>query len=497
MTAGLPAPGAAPALVRPRLVIYTALVGAKEPLNNPLEILPADASSDLDLDFVCITDDASLTSPVWRFVLLPTAHLPPEKLSRRPKALPHEYFPDVAHSLYIDNTVCFKRLPQASDLATDKPYLFRAFRHARHTQLAQEAFAIAMLGYEDVGIICQQLDFYASRGALDDITPLTTATVLLRQHHHPALQQFGRVWWENILAFAKRDQLSFDFALRQAGAEVDYLPGITRDNPFIRWQGSLAATRLRASFDARRYAWLHRAEPGAAQDPKAHALRQGRAADPGYQRPLQVLELLCWQQGSSLGSQVAPRRGLAAGLEPLLMPHRQPGSRFVIVRVQGGGDALAFSSAEFDSAGPALASFLGPGAEGTLLDLPLADLVESSKVYSAGQQPAFDLVLVLGLPGGLLVAAVNKLVRLVAPARGSLLLALTSPATLAEAARAEATALGVSGRPLTAMLQASRHDDLPQALPNSLLALQWALPATPGLVAAAATAPQAMPASPN
>ena len=478
----------APAGPRQRLVVYTALVGPKEALNNPLELLPADAGTDLDLDFVCITDDASLTSPVWRFVLLPTRHLPPEKLSRRPKALPHEYFPDVQHSLYIDNTVSFKRLPQASDLATDRPYLLRAFQHARHIHLDQEAYAIAMLGYEDVGIICRQLDFYASRGALDDISPLTTATVLLRQHHHPAVQQFGRVWWENILAFAKRDQLSFDFALRQAGAEVDYLPGITRDNPFIRWQGSLSPSRLRASFDASRYAWLHRAEPGAAQDPKAHALRQGRGADAGCQRPLQVLELLCWQQGSSLGSQVAPRRGLAAALEPLLMAHRQPGSRFVIVRVQGNSDTLAFSAAEFESAGRALASFLGAGAEGTLLDLPMADLLESSKVYSAGQQPPFDLVLVLGLPGSLLVAVVQKLVRLVAPARGSLLLALTSPAPLAEAARAEAAALSVSGRPLTAALQASRHDDLPQALPNSLVALQWPLPATSGLAAAATRA---------
>ena len=94
----------------------------------------------------------------------------------------------------------------------------------------------------------------------------------------------------------------------------------------------------------------------------------------------------------------------------------------------------------------------------------------------------------LGLPGSLLVAAVQKLVRLVAPARGSLLLALTSPAPLAEAARAEAVALSVSGRALTAALQASRHDDLAQALPNSLVALQWPLLATSGLAAAAAAA---------
>ena len=459
---------------RQRLVVYTALVGPKEPLNNPLDILPADASTDLDIDFVCITDDATLTSPVWRFVLLPTCHLPPEKLSRRPKALPHEYFPDVQHSLYIDNTVSFKRLPQASDLAPDRPYLFRAFQHARHTHLDQEAFAIASLGYEDSAVICQQLGFYRQRGGLDGITPLTTATVLLRSHHHPTVQQHGRVWWENILAFAKRDQLSFDFALRQAGAQVHYLPGITRDNPFIRWQGSLAPSRLRASFDPRRYAWLHRDQPAAQADPKAHALALGRGSEPAYQRPLGVLELLCWQQGSSLGCQVSPRRGLAATLEPLLAPYRRPGMRFLIVRAQGGLEPQAFEPAEFDSAGGALAIYLGAGAEGTVLDLGPQDLADASRVYSAGAHPAYDLMLMLGLPGWQWLAAVHKLVRLLNPTQGLVVAALSSPVPLADAAQAQALVAVRTGRPVRALVHSAHHDDLPEPMPNSLLALGWA-----------------------
>ena len=471
-----PAPpqGSAP---KQRLVIYTALVGPKEALNNPLDILPADATSDLDLDFVCITDNPALRSEVWRFVRLATDHLPPEKLSRRPKALPHEYFPDAEYSLYIDNTVSFKRLPQASDLATDWPYLFRAFRHARHTVLDQEAFAIASLGYEDSATICSQLGFYAGRMPLSDITPLTTATVLLRRHHHPVVQQFGRVWWENILAFAKRDQLSFDFALRQAGAEVDYLPGITRDNPFIRWQGSLSPSRLRASFDAKRYAWVHRDQPDAVADPKAHALAHERGSEPRYQRALGVLELLCFQQRSSLGDQVSPRRGVVETLDALLSPHRRPGCRFVIVRLQGSHAPLAFGTEEFEAAGRALAGFLGAGTDGTVLDLAPQDLAEPSKVYSAGAGQPYDLVLVLGLPGPLLLTAVQKLIRLLAPAGGTLAAVLSSPVTLADAAQAQSLAGRVAIGPVRAMLQASRHDDLPGLLPNTVAGFSWQAPA--------------------
>lgn len=457
-----------------RLVIYTALVGPKEPLNNPLEILPADADTDLELEFVCITDDASLTSPVWRFVLLPTAHLPPEKLSRRPKALPHEYFPDAEYSLYIDNTVAFKRLPQASDLVTDRPYLFRAFQHARHTHLDQEAYAIASLGYEDSTVICGQMGFYQTRGGLQDITPLTTATVLLRSHHHPVVQQHGRVWWENILAFAKRDQLSFDFALRQAGAAVHYLPGITRDNAFIRWQGSLAANRLRASFDPKRYAWLHRDDAAAVSDPKAHALLHERGSEHRYQRTLGVLELLCYQQGSSLGQQVSPRRGVVEGLDALVVPHRHAGSRFVIVRYQGDPTPLAFGPEEFDSAGRALALFMGAGTEGTVLDITPQDLDESSKVYAATVNQHYGLVLVLGLPGAQWLTAVQKLVRLLSPRSATLAAVLTSPVPLASAAEAEHIAGRYAGRPVQALVQGSRHDGAPGLLANTVVGLAWA-----------------------
>lgn len=460
---------------RPKLVVYTALVGPKEALNNPLALLPADATTDLDLEFVCLTDDRTLRSEVWRFEYLSQAHLPPEKLSRRPKALPHLYFAQATHSMYIDNTVAFKRLPCAADLATSQPYLFRAFKHARHTQLAQEVHAIAALGYEDADIICQQMDFYAQRLPLAEISPLTTGTVLLREHSHPLVQAFGQIWFENVLAFAKRDQLAFDFALRQSGAQIDYLPGITRDNAFIQWTGSLSPARLRASFDAKRYAWRHRQEPEALRDPKAHALAHQRGGEPAYQRPLRLLEVLCHQQGSSLGTQVSPRRGVADALEPLLTPWRQSSSRFVLARVQGLGPQIAqrFEPDECDAAGRALANFLGAQAQGTVLELNLAELTDLARVYTAGAAPAHDVMLVLGLPGEALAAGVHKLVRLLNPARGALALVLASPAPLAQAVEAEAVLQRWLGRAVPASLQAARHDGLDGPMANAMVSLSW------------------------
>jgi hypothetical protein len=473
---------------RQKLVVYTALVGPKERLANPLAELPPGATSDLDLDFVCVTDNAALRSDVWRIVTLPSAHLPPEKLSRRPKALPHEYFPDERYSLYIDNTVTFKRLPQASDLVTARPTLFRAFRHATRVNPEQEAGAVAMLGYDDVGTICNQMAFYAAQQPLDSITPLTTATVLLREHHRPEVKRFGVLWWESILAFSKRDQLSFDFARQHSGAEVEYFEGFTHDNPMIRWQGSLSQQRVKASFDGQRYAWLHRDDPEARRDPKAHFLAHGGGDDAAYLKRSPLLEYVCYTQGSSLGSQVSPRRAMAAALEPLLIPHRQSGRRYLLARVQGSTAPHAFDGEELEAATRALSMLMGP-ARGTLIDLPAAELLADGKVFTTIQDP-YDLVIVLGASGAQAAAALQKLQRLMNPEHGACVLALTSPLTLPQAAACEAALEEGLGASAQSSLHASLHDDEREPLPNTVLGLRWQgrdkpplLPASPALAA--------------
>lgn len=461
---------------RRKLTVYTVLIGAKEALNDPLAALPAASTTDLDIDWVCLTDRRDLRSPTWRFEFIEDRHLPPEKLSRRPKALPHEYFPAAETSLYIDNTVRFKRLPQAADLAhAPGTHLFRAFRHASRGNPQEEATAVACLGYDEVGVICAQMDFIASVRPLDTITPLTTATVLLRSHHHAAVRRFGRLWWESLLAFSKRDQLSFDFARLEAGCTVDHWPGSSDDNPLLHWDGSLSRHRVQASFDAKRYAWAHRADPVALRDPRGHYLAHASPAtsgmpDPRWQRAAPVLEYACWQQGSSLGQQVSPRRDMAGALEALIQPVLRDGLRFMIVRVTDDGP-LAFDATELERATQALRLFMARGV-GAVLDLNADDLQPDGKVYTSDQQP-YDLVLLLGLPGTRLEAAAQKLVRLLSRERGGWIAALAGPASVAEAARTEALIESTLGVRASLSLQASRHDGQAAPLANTVVGCHW------------------------
>lgn len=452
-----------------RLTIYTALVGAKEALNDPLRHLPADAATDLELDFVCVTDSRDLRSDVWRFHLLPHAHLPAEKLSRRPKAMPHEYFPESRYSLYIDNTVTFRRLPHSSDLATDQPYLLRAFRHPSRASMPEEADAVALLGYDDIETICRQLDFYGAATPLNDIAPLTAATVLLRSHHSEPVRRFGTLWWESLLAFSKRDQLSIDFALQQSSARFDHLPGSTTDNDLLHWGGALpGGKRVRASFDALRYAWRHRHDALARQDPRAHFLAHGEGEAAHCDRRPRLLEYICHRQGSSLGQQVSPRRGMADALDALLGPLRSGGGRFLVVRVHGGKEPGAFEDGELDAAMRALSMYLGRQCAGTVLDLSPDDLDLSKGVYAAPPQP-FDLVLLLGAGGDRIEAATQRLMRLLSSAGASFVAALSSPASLTQALAVERLLAGHLGAELRTAMHGSTHDDFDTPLDNTLL----------------------------
>jgi len=470
---------------RQRLVVYTALVGAKEALANPLDGLPPEARSDLELDFVCITDQPQLRSPVWRMQLLTERHLPAEKLSRRPKALPHLYFPEAEFSLYIDNTVRFKRLPQAADLATARPHLFRAFRHATRSHPGEEAAAVAMLAYDEVDTVCGQMDFMAAHRPLPSLGPLTTGTVLLRQHHAPAVQRFGTLWWESILAFSKRDQLSLDFALAEAGCEVEYWPGSTRENELLRWNGSMAARRVKASFDAGRYAWLHRSEPAAQRDPRAHFLAHAPAeqgADQAYQRQPRLLEYACHELRSSLGGRVAPRRQVADVLQAQLQPWRREGVNFLMLRVHGGQGPRAFDEAELDAAAQAIAMVMQP-AVGAVMDLRAAELLPDGRVFNT-QPVVYDLMIVIGASAEQLAVLPLKLRRLVSPQAGALLLLLNNPAPLGLVVQVEHWLTTQFGTAVQASTHGSRHDGDAALLPNTVLAFQWA-----GGVAASARPP--------
>jgi hypothetical protein len=294
-----------------KLVIYTTLLGDKEPLGDPLSDIQ-DKSTDLEISFVCFTDSNTLKSETWELKSINMYLLSADKMCRQAKALPHEFFPEHQYSLWIDNIVKLKRLPTSADLNTPNKFLFKFFVHSGRSNLFEEACAIHGLGYETSETVLNQMEHYSKFVSLSSVSPLSTTTVIIREHHHPSVIEFGKTWWSHILNFSKRDQLSFDFVRTQLNTAIDYFPGTKLDNDLVYPQENFSSSRVLANFDERKYSFLHQipqAQSGTAKEAYFKSQPDMQRSNL-YARRNSVFSLILNLSNSGMTSRFSPRRSL-------------------------------------------------------------------------------------------------------------------------------------------------------------------------------------------
>lgn len=195
----------------PRRVVYTAVMGGYERLNEQ----PVAAGS--GIDFVCFTDDDSLTSDTWQIRVVPQRFpLDTVRSARFLKTRGPELLADYDESLWIDNTVLLTASPHAildDWLSADD---FALPRHSLRRSVLAEFEAVATFGYDDAARVYEQLIHYTQldEPALHEV-PYWTA--LLARRHTPAVGAAMELWFEHILRYSRRDQLSINLVLRSTG----------------------------------------------------------------------------------------------------------------------------------------------------------------------------------------------------------------------------------------------------------------------------------------
>lgn len=443
-----------------KVVVYTVLIGDKEALNDPLQHL-ADRGTDLELDFVCFTDNTALTSPTWSFRSMPTRMIPPEKLSRLPKALPHRFFEEDEYSLYIDNTVVFKRMPCRADLAAGEGAVFRAFRHPWRTCPQDEADVVVRSGLDEAEIVAAQTRFYDRRNSLSSLTVLTAGTTLLRRHHDPRVKEFGELWWEQILLFSARDQISLDQCAREADCPINHFPGDKTNSDLIVWPALSTPRRVEATFDAERYAWEKRHDPIARERPKAHYLLNGGVEK--YERHPAWFRYCCSRAGSGFGRQ-APRRWLADIVDPLLREMTgNPGSILIVGVASPRLDAV--DPSELTGAEDAIKYYFrfNPGNVVLSAVVPEEAMAEPAPFRGAHGMSGYRLVVAIGLSPADHASALAKFFPLL-DAQGTLVVQFGAPLSVAEMQRMQ----DAVGEPCSVTVYHGGHVTRPDPIPSSV-----------------------------
>ncbi|MCA9777176.1 MAG: DUF616 domain-containing protein [Candidatus Eremiobacteraeota bacterium] len=146
------------------------------------------------------------------------------------KLHPHELFPDHEVSLWVDGNI---------GLQSSLPELFSVtgawccFPHPHRSCIFEEAAACASAQKDDPTLMFRQVTQYLKEGYPRQ-HGLTENTVLLRRHNDPAVVELSQSWWQEVLNWSYRDQLSFNYCCWKSDFSYQLLPGTVRNNPYFQ-----------------------------------------------------------------------------------------------------------------------------------------------------------------------------------------------------------------------------------------------------------------------
>ena len=199
---------------KPRLAVYTSLIGDYDELQTPLIVEPG-------CDYFCITDNPNLKSAFWTIIHVENKEgLDNVRFQRKMKLMPHLFFPQYEHSLYVDTSILIRGSvwDWIERNTTGKPWL--AFLHPERDCVYQEAEACKVLQNDNSELIDAQMARYREEG-YPEHGGLTWNAILYRRHMEAAVISLEEAWFDEIVKGSRRDQLSFNYACWKNGFQYD------------------------------------------------------------------------------------------------------------------------------------------------------------------------------------------------------------------------------------------------------------------------------------
>ncbi len=210
--------------------VYTVLMGDYEGLNE-LRIDP-----DPGADYLCFTDDPSLTSETWEIVhVKPALPADPHRSQRVIKIEGCPRLDKYDMTLYIDNTVELRQpgsmilaewLVDGVDIAGPA--------HSFRDSVEDEFIAVAEACLDSSERIDEQLNHY--RAFYPEVLGQKPQwSGMIARRNTPQNRALCVTWLQHVLRYARRDQLSFNVACTVNGVSVRVIPIDNHESPLHIW----------------------------------------------------------------------------------------------------------------------------------------------------------------------------------------------------------------------------------------------------------------------
>jgi hypothetical protein len=210
-------------------LIYTAVFKGYDRVYPPVRVEP-------DVDYVIVTDDASLRVAGWQTLCVDAGSLAtPKAANLYYRALMHRILPTYDASLYVDGNIrLLGPTRQLFEALEQSGAALMQYAHPLRSSAAEEFEAVIATGkVNDVSRVRREFESYNSDGFPDTVR-LGETGVILKNHRHPKLDEAMALWSVLFQKNLTRDQLSLPYVIWKTGLDVALLPGTFREpNPFF------------------------------------------------------------------------------------------------------------------------------------------------------------------------------------------------------------------------------------------------------------------------
>ncbi len=194
-----------------RGVVYTCFTSGYDDLIQHTYVSP-------HFDYVCFTDDTDLIKQekvgIWEIRPMIFKELDNAHNIRWYKLLPHRALQNYRLSIWVDANINILT-PKLFNLINSETEMLFPRHHARDC-IYQECLQVLEAqkdSYENVMPVAEFL--------LDQDMPrnygMNEANILIRRHHHPLVKKVMEEWWNMVVNYSRRDQLSLSYVLWKNG----------------------------------------------------------------------------------------------------------------------------------------------------------------------------------------------------------------------------------------------------------------------------------------
>lgn len=232
---------------KPKIVVYTAIFGGKDPLWSVPPIARDGAT------YVVLTDRPLFEVGLWTrdgaygrsaTILEGTGEFPsapptweqrkfsidlpawkrfsPRKRARYCKMMSHAIFPDAEYTIWVDGNIRLLRRPEEAVkwLNTNN---IAAFKHPDRRCSYEEASACLVFGKGSKDAIMAQVKAYRQAGFPANWGLASTRCVIRRNCEE--ISFLNEAWWKEIRERSERDQISLPYLLWKMGIPWSQIPG--------------------------------------------------------------------------------------------------------------------------------------------------------------------------------------------------------------------------------------------------------------------------------